>query len=143
MKAVTAMVNVLNRYARLFGLDAPRTIDTTIRGEGLDLSAMSEGQLVEHCQRLGIPVDLLPPTVDTEPPAAEGGTATVSVKAYNRNRMRGYWNARIIHQLLDRERRSGYGRHPLGLENAPLTSSAPTRPLPRPTPSEAFLRKTK
>ena len=74
VKAVNVMVNVLNRYARLFGLDAPKTIEATVRNDGLDLSAMSEGQLVEHCRRLGIPVDLLTPSVASEPLDIEGDT---------------------------------------------------------------------
>lgn len=58
VKAVSVVVNVLARTARLYGLDEPSRVEAQVKSSGsLDLSTLSENELKEHCRRLGIPVD--------------------------------------------------------------------------------------
>ena len=47
----------------------------------------------------------------------------MSAKGYNRKRIRGYLNASIVRQLLDKERQTGYGRYPVGSSPVPLVAS--------------------
>jgi hypothetical protein len=54
VKAAAALVNVINRQAKLWGLDAPTRIEG---GDAYGLSAMSEGELLDRAKALGIKVD--------------------------------------------------------------------------------------
>jgi hypothetical protein len=56
VKAVSTLLGVFNRLARLHGLDAPAKVQAHVGGDPYGVSKMSEAELMEYARRVGIPL---------------------------------------------------------------------------------------